>query len=231
MITIDRVIDRIIDRRAEVPRDRCVLIGISGIDGSGKGHVALQIEARLALNSISAAKINVDGWLNLPDKRFNLTEPAKHFYQNAIRFEEFFDQLVLPLRNQRSVSLVADFTEETAQRYRKHEYSYRNPDVVLIEGIFLFKREYRKLFDLAIWVDCSFSTALARALERKQEGLPPALTIRAYDTIYFPAQRIHLEKDHPREAADLVFANDPYLGSSNRCQREVTLMTATATHH
>ena len=72
-------------------------------------------------------------------------------------------------------------------------------------------------FDLAIWVDCSFSTALARAIERGQEGLTPAETIAAYETIYFPAQRIHFERDDPQATADLILENEFYSGrrSSN----------------
>lgn len=80
--------------------------------------------------------------------------------------------------------------------------------MVLAEGIFLFKRQHRELFDLAIWIDCSFPTALARALKRAQEGLSSAETIRAYETIYFPAQKIHSTRDSPRETADLVVSND-----------------------
>jgi uridine kinase len=49
---------------------------------------------------------------------------------------------------------------------------------------------------------------LARAIDRAQEGLSAAKTIAAYETIYFPAQRIHLSRDNPRENADLVFEND-----------------------
>lgn len=206
---IEEVVNRIRERREKLPKNRSLLVGVSGIDGCGKGYVAAQIEAHLALHAVASAVINVDGWLNLPDRRFDPNEPAKHFYAHAIRFEELFDQLVIPLRNHRSVNVVTDFAEETAGTYRKHTYRFKNVDVLLLEGIFLFKREYRKLFDLTIWVDCSFSTALARAVTRKQEGLSLAPTIRAYDTIYFPAQKIHIEKDHPREVADLVFANDP----------------------
>ena len=33
----------------------------------------------------------------------------------------------------------------------------------------------------------------------------------AYETIYFPAQRIHMDQDKPRENADLIFENDTYL--------------------
>jgi uridine kinase len=132
-----------------------------------------------------------------------------------------FKKLLLPLRENKSVQVVVDFTEETATNFRKHSYAFRNVGIVLVEGIFLFKREYRELFDLTIWVDCSFFTALARALERKQEGLSPAATIQAYETIYFPAQRIHMELDQPRQSVDLILNNDPDLIPDNEKRLEL----------
>jgi uridine kinase len=211
MSGIDDVIRKILERRAEVPNNRSLLVGVSGIDACGKGYLAAQFQAHLALHGVIAAILNVDGWLNLPETRFNQSAPAANFYQNAIRFDQFFAQLVLPLRDRRSVNLVADYVEETASSYRKHTYDFRDVSVVLVEGIFLFKPQYRKHFDLAIWIDCSFSTALARAIDRAQEGLSAANTIAAYETIYFPAQRIHLAQDKPREHADLIFENDTHL--------------------
>jgi len=99
---IDEVVKRIVDRRAEVPENRSLLVGISGIDGCGKGYVAVQIEARLAQYAVTSTVVNVDGWLNLPDKRFDRDAPAERFYESAIRFDEFFSDLVIPLRDQRS---------------------------------------------------------------------------------------------------------------------------------
>jgi uridine kinase len=214
MNSIDELVSKILDGRANIPKTRSLLIGVSGIDGCGKGYVTKQLEAHLALQGVIPAILNVDGWLNLPQKRFAERVPALNFYENAIRFDQFFSQLVLPLGEGRSIHLEADFVEETASNYRKHTYDFKNVPVVLVEGIFLFKPQYRKYFDLAIWIDCSFSTALARAIGRAQEGLSPANTIAAYDTIYFPAQRIHLVQDKPRENADLIFENDYCL--SNR---------------
>src|SRR6266436_3226035 len=210
MTSIHEIVKRILDRRANVPDNRGLLVGISGIDACGKGYMAAQIEAHLAQHAVATAVINVDAWLNLPDKRFDASAPAETFYENAIRLDQFFSDLVVPLRDRRSVYLVADFAEETAKQFRKRLYNFRNVGVILVEGIFLFKQKYRGLFDLAIWVDCSLPTALARALERAQEGLPPAKTIAAYETIYFPAQKIHFEQDNPRATADLIVDNDPY---------------------
>ena len=67
---------------------------------------------------------------------------------------------------------------------------------------------YRDHFDLKVWIDCSFATALRRAMARGQEGLLPHEAKRAFETIYFPAQRIHLARDNPSKAADIVFTNE-----------------------
>jgi uridine kinase len=119
-----------------------------------------------------------------------------------------FEQLALPLRDCRSLDLEMDYAEETARGYRRHRYEFCEVDVVLLEGIFLFKREFRNHFDLACWVKCSFETVLGRAILRGQEGLPPEQTVRAFETTYFPAQRIHFERDGPQTSADLIIVND-----------------------
>ena len=135
----------------------------------------------------------------------------------------------MPLKDRRSVHLVADFTEETASSYRKHTYDFKDVSVALVEGIFLFKPQYRMHFDLAIWVECSFATALVRAITRAQERLSPANTIAAYETFYFPAQRIHLAHDKPREHADLIFENDGYSAIQTK-RRALSAPTVSTSH-
>jgi uridine kinase len=90
----------------------------------------------------------------------------------------------------------------TASSYRPHVYDFHDADVVLLEGIFIYKRAYRPHFDLACWIDCTFETALERALRRAQEGLPPGETIEAYRT--GPAARGG-RRDH-RERSPAVIA-------------------------
>lgn len=197
-------------KRSEVPPSRGILIGITGIDGCGKGYLTGKIVSELQ-QGLKAVGINIDGWLNLPHKRFNKTNPAEHFYEHAIRFDEMFQQLVVPLKQKRHQHIVADFAEETATECRKQACEFKGVDIIVLEGIYLLKRAHRSYFDLTLWVDCTFETALERALQRGQEGLSAADTVRAYETIYFPAQRIHFANDNPRAAADLVIKNDPRL--------------------
>lgn len=206
--SLDQATGRIVAVRQRIDRRRAVLVAVSGIDASGKGYLSHKLTQELQEHGWQVALLNVDGWLRLPHERFSAAEPARHFYTHAIRFEQMFAQLVLPLREQRCVDVEMDFAEETASSYRRQRYRFADVDVILLEGIYLLKEAYRQLYDLSIWIECSFETALKRAVARAQEGLTPAETIRAYQTIYFPAQRLHFEFDAPMRAADIILRND-----------------------
>jgi uridine kinase len=209
MATLDAVIEQILKTRTTVGPERSVLVAITGIDACGKGHVTAQIERALGIRGLHAASLKADGWLNLPEKRFAPTNSGEHFYLNAIRFDEMFAGLVMPLRDRRSLRFTMDYVEETAREYRRHIYEFADVDVILLEGILLLKKAFQTYYDCSVWIDCSFDTALKRAIGRAQEGLPPEETIKAYRTIYFPAQEIHLQRDNPRSAATMLLNNDP----------------------
>jgi uridine kinase len=202
----------IMDARRSVDPRRAVLMAVTGIDGCGKGYVTARIVDAIQARGFRATAINIDGWLNLPHKRFDPSRPAVHFYHHAIRFDEMFSQLVFPLRNHRSVRVEADYAEETAGEYRRCIYDFQEIDVIVLEGIYLLKRTFQTYYDLSVWIDCTFETALERAVVRAQEGLGHEDTVRAYRTIYFPAQEIHFKRDNPRPAATLTMNNDARLG-------------------
>jgi uridine kinase len=205
---ISKALSAILKLRGSKDANQALLVGVSGIDGSGKGFVADRIVATLLARQVRAVLIHGDGWLNLPEKRFHPLNAGQHFYEHAFRMDDMFERFILPLKRNRSHHGVMDFAEETATAYRVEPFSFQDVDVIVLECIFLFKRRYRRHCDLAIWIDCSFETALERAIQRGQEGLPPAEAVHAYETIYFPAQRIHFDEDRPRGTADVIVDND-----------------------
>lgn len=223
--TVTTVFEAVLARRQAHPPSLALLVGLSGIDGSGKGYLAGQLVRALTDHGLKAAAINVDGWLNLPAVRFDPGRPGENFYVNALRLDEMFARLILPLREHRRAHVSMEWVEETATASRPYTYEFEDVDIILLEGVYLFKRAYRRHFDLAVWVDCSWETALERSVARSQEGLPPDETVRAYRTTFFPAEEIHFSRDEPREAADLVLPNDPRLAElgaagESRCSAE-----------
>jgi uridine kinase len=205
------LIPDVVAQRSRLRPSESLLLAVSGIDASGKGYVAARISELLHLNGLNAVTIGVDPWLGDPRQWSGKQDAAELFYRYGIRFDDLFRALVLPLKQHRSITLPATLRRQIDSGQYGHIYDYRDVDVIILEGIFLLKRALRSHHDISLWVECSFRTSLERALQRNQEGLPPALIARDYHSVYHPAQRIHFAVDHPRGSADQVFVNDPRL--------------------
>lgn len=213
IVSLDKAVALVQQARKRTSPERSTLAAISGIDGSGKGYVAEQLRVRLSTAGINVAVIGIDAWLNLPAVRIATDNPGPHFYQHAIRFGAMFEQLVLPLQAKRSLTLEFDAAEETANAFHREARTYHDVDIILLEGVFLLQPDFMPHYDLSIWIECSFETALERAIARGQEGLSPETTTEAYRTIYFPAQRFHFERDRPQDLATVIVPNDPRIGA------------------
>jgi len=166
MLNIDQVIKIITSRRRELPAKVSLLVAVSGIDGSGKSTMARHVVEKLKSRGVNAALVGLDAWHYPPEKRFNKDAPALHFYQHAFRFDELFDILINPLKNNKSAHIAVELTRLPENDVYMQSYDFDEVDVIVLEGIFLLKKELKKNYDLAFWIDCLFETALQRAILR-----------------------------------------------------------------
>lgn len=208
-----KVLTAAILRMTRKPPGNALLIGVSGVDVDANAQAGVALKSALEEVGLRVARIRDTGWHNLPEKRFNLAWPAKHYYENALRLDEMFDEVVMPLVFERNLHVQCRHVDETSATFRPQRYDFEHVDVVLVESLFLFKRPRRPLFDLKLWVDCTFEQALDRAMERSTE--PAERTVRAYETIFFPAQRIHLKRDEPQLHADVIYADKHVRAKTN----------------
>ncbi len=183
------------------------VVGISGIDGSGKGYISKQLSDQISATGLSCSLIGIDGWLQPPSKRFSKRDPGRHFYECGFRFDAMQKQLYEPLYSSGSIDFVAKHSDPTdKEEMVDYHYQIHQSDVIIFEGIFLFQDRFT--FDYSVWIECSYDTALERALKRNQEGISEERIRSDYHTIYFAAQKIHLEVDDPRGRCDFIFLND-----------------------
>ncbi|QEY31230.1 uridine kinase [Synechococcus sp. RSCCF101] len=183
------------------------MIGVSGIDGSGKGYISSLIATRLRESNRSVEVIGIDGWLARPCERFSKTDPAQHFLDHGIRLHDFYHLVFAPLSQTGFLDLITQHSGPGNEaEYVDYHYQIKGPEILVFEGIFLFQPPFA--FDYSIWVDCSFETALARAIERNQEGLGVEEILQDYNSIYHAAQRLHMTRDKPKEMATLIYDND-----------------------
>ena len=205
---IPELTDWILTSKNNIPFQKAFIVAISGIDASGKGYIATQLVQELSNRNKSVFLENLDGWLNLPKVRFSPENKAENFYQNAFRLDELQSQILMPYRQENQVNCQVLYLEETWTNFEPIQVCIEDCEILIIEGIFLFQPQLLPFFDLKIWVDCSFETAIQRAIARNQEGLSTTEIIEAYNNIYFPAQKIHFHQDNPQNMADIQFVND-----------------------
>ncbi len=208
MLDLSQSVERISHLKTRPDSGRVLpLVGVSGIGGSGKGYIAGLLEQELSSRGIRVAVLHGDDWLNLPEVKYREEEPARHYYEHALREQEMFEELVRPLLIAGSINVEYDAFVERMQALLKKRIMISSVDLVLLEGIFLFRSPFAEEFDLKIWVNCSFEVALERALHRNQEALSMDVVKNKYKRIYHPAQRIHLAEDDPIGKADVVIEN------------------------
>lgn len=189
-------------------RSSAFTVAISGIDASGKGHTTKLLQEELERRGYSFANINIDPWQNPISIRLKEENAAENFYNHVFRWDDVFEQLILPLKMNKSICLQTKLIRTDTDEYYSHTYHYENIDVLLIDAILLFQQKFLNYYDFRIWVDCSFETGLQRAIRRNVEKLDEEKLIRDYHKYYYAAQRLHLEKDNPVAFADVIYNND-----------------------
>lgn len=208
MDSIEELCCSIIEKKESHDGGRLFTAAISGIDASGKGYVGRLLQEQLEKDGYKIANINIDPWQNPIPVRIQKENPAENVYENIFRWNDFFEQLIFPLQKNKRIYLETEGIRTDADIYYPLVYDFKNIDILLIEGIFLFKRKFLHYYDYKIWIECSFETGLTRAIKRNVEKLNEERLIHDYQTYYYAAQRLHFEKDDPKGNADIIFINE-----------------------
>ncbi len=205
---ISSLAKKLLDSFADHDKKTVFTVGISGIDASGKGYISKQLQEKVESFGYNVANINIDPWQNPIDVRLKKENAAENVYENIFRWNQFFNQLIFPLQKNKRIYLETEGIRGDADIYYPLIYDHTDLDVLLIEGILLFKKKYLLHYDYKVWIDCSFETALQRAIQRNIENLDEARLIYDYETYYYAAQRLHFKRDDPQKAVDVIFYND-----------------------
>jgi len=188
-------------------KETAFTVAISGIDASGKGYTTELLQEGLKKMDFKVASINIDPWQTPIPIRLQKENAAKNTYENIFRWNDFFEELFLPLQKNKNIYLETQGIRSDVDVYYPLVYDYRDIDILILEGILLFKKKYLQYYDFKIWIDCSFETGLQRAIKRNIERLSEERLIHDYNTFYYPAQYYHLKKDDPLSSSDIIYYN------------------------
>lgn len=185
------------------------IVGISGIDCSGKSTVADQLSQMLNNGGFTTYTVHVDDFLYERKIRNANSNQADGYYYETFNFNKLFGEIIIPLRKrEKFCKLVEVLDWENDTNYTK-EYKFDTPCIVIVEGVLLFKKQFVNLFDYKIWIDIDFELGLSRALRRERDVnyyKDKEEIINRYLNRFYEGQKLYFEYDEPSKSCDYIIS-------------------------
>ena len=190
---------------AATPGRNC-LVGISGIDGSGKSTLASNLARHLTDHHMPAVQVELDDFLHPREIRHRNDNQVAGYFDENFDFDCLIHCILEPAKADPNIRTKRPVLDLETDQISTQLFDFTGPGFLIVEGVFLFRKELRDWFDLKIWIDIDFDTAMDRVVNRSRDsryGDADAIRHR-YDTRFFPTQRFHIQRDDPAGAADIV---------------------------
>lgn len=195
-------------------KDSPVLVGIDGVDASGKTTMADSIAKGLCDSGRQIIRASIDGFHNSKATRYRRGRSSPiGYYQDSFNYPLLIEALLKPLSSGNLKYREAAFDYRTDKKVDISIKKAADDAILVMDGIFLFRTELIGYWDVKIFLDVGFEVILQRALKRaKDQGSLESEKdiMNAYNQRYIPGQKLYLQEANPREKADVLINNNDY---------------------
>ncbi|MCH8903288.1 MAG: hypothetical protein IIA45_05175 [Bacteroidetes bacterium] len=199
MTNIFRVIHDIYDRKKHLKES--VIIGVNGSDCSGKTYFSRSLKEYFIDIGVSSVVVDID--------EFNVKAVEDDTYESFSK-KQFTKQHLETYYTQ-----IIDFK----LAHKKILELRDNYSVLIIEGIFIYKKELVKLFDFKVFLETDYPIAIERFRSRQKRN-KNSRQIGIFENIWLPSHKRYLKEVGPENLSDLLIDNSDYskpeiIGSSS----------------
>jgi len=175
---------------------RCIL-GIDGLSRAGKTTLVKSIASMLTEKEIKNTVIHLDDHIVERSKRYNTGQEE---WQEYYSLQWDVDSLVKSLFDNliHSDEIELSYYDNETDQHVNRTLNLAFKKVIIVEGIFLQREEWRPYIDYTVFIDCPRDVRFARENSQTQ------LNIEKFRNRYWKAEDYYMEKLRPVEKADLV---------------------------
>lgn len=197
----------------QAPCRHPIRVGINGVDASGKTILATSLTESLRGSGRKVIQVSIDGFHNPKTIRYRKGRNSPEgFYRDSFDNSGIIKYVLRPLGpggNLKYKTAIFDF--KTDSIIKASILKAKNDSILLMEGVFLFHSKLVQYWDLKIFVDVDFDTALRRAIERDREYLGSReQVIEKYKKRYMPGEKLYFQEVNPKTIADIVIDNNDF---------------------
>jgi len=186
--------------------NKALIIALSGIEGSGKRELSQKIANYLVLDGIRVAVVHGADWEASKDVRFNVMNSPEEYYLGAYRYDEMFENLILPLKL--FSTLKKSIRLDDVMSPRTIEYDFTDIDIIIIEGVYLLQEAYLEFYDHTCWVQSDFDSAFYNLKKRVNVEESQKSIANIFELLIKPAEQYHIYIDDPEGAADSIYLDE-----------------------
>ncbi|MFC0604147.1 hypothetical protein [Winogradskyella pulchriflava] len=208
--TFELITNRILSIQKD--KRKPVRIAINGIEGTGKTVMAEKLTEYLNSKNIRAIQVSIDGFHFKKEVRYKQgRDSAKGYYEDSYDEIAFVEKVLKSSQSEFPNYTIATHNLETDEYLNLEPIALENNTVLITDGAYLFKPNYRNYWDLKIYLKTSFEIAMKRGIERDKNSLGGIeLTREKYEKRYHKSSRIYLNENKPEKIADIIIDNSDF---------------------
>ncbi len=213
-MTRNKLLKRLASAILEKQKDSPLFVGIDGVDASGKTTLAEELVNELKESGRQIILASIDGFHCPKSIRYSKGENSPEgYYFDSFDYKAVVNVLLEPLSSDTLQYTRAVFDYRTNSKVVSPVQTATKDSILIMEGIFLFRPELLRYWDIKIFVDADFKITVDRAIRRDDErekiGAKQDI-INKYKKRYIPAQQIYFKNVKPKEKADIIIDNNNF---------------------
>ncbi|MTI32108.1 hypothetical protein [Xanthovirga aplysinae] len=193
-------------------KEKPVRVAINGIEGTGKTVFAQNLTTFLVSRGLTAIQVSIDGFHFNKEVRYQQgRDSAKGYYEDSYNELAFVEKVLMASQGEKPNYTMAIHDLETDEVLNLESIEIPNDAILITDGAYLFKPNYRNHWDLKIYLKTDFKTALERGVNRDMERLGGyEATKDKFKNRYHRASMLYILEVKPEEFADIIVNNTDF---------------------
>lgn len=189
-----------------------IRVAINGIEGTGKTVFAGKLTEYLNSENINALQVSIDGFHFNKEIRYRQGQnSAKGYYEDSYDELAFVEKVLMASQAEIPTITEATHNLETDEYLSVKPIEIPNKTVLITDGAYLFKPNYRDYWDLKIYLKTSFTVAMNRGVERDKDALGGTEATKAkFINRYHKASQLYQQENNPEQLADIIINNSDF---------------------
>jgi len=185
--------------------NRVYIIGVDGLGGAGKSTLVNSLKLQLQSENYYSYVLHIDDFIHPKCSRYDLSKEEWDCYYNVHwRYDYLVKEILSPIKSGEIIDKQIEIYNRENDEYFNQRVNLVHGSVLILEGIFLQRKELKDYLDFIIYLDAPQEARLSRVLARDGYigGLEDIKRKR-----YFPAEEKYILEYSPIETADFVLKN------------------------